>query len=51
MRKSAALHASDVAALEAEIAAEIEAAIAFAEQGRWEPVEDLTKDVYAPVGS
>jgi pyruvate dehydrogenase E1 component alpha subunit len=51
MRKSAALHASDVAALEAEIAAEIEAAIAFAEQGRWEPVVDLTKDVYAPVGS
>jgi pyruvate dehydrogenase E1 component alpha subunit len=50
MHDSAALHDADVAALEGEIAAEIEAAIAFAEQGSWEPVEDLAKDVYAPVG-
>lgn len=49
MREAAALHDSDLAALEAEIAAEIEAAIAFAEQGSWEPLEDLTRDVYAPV--
>ncbi len=51
MHEAAALHDSDVGALEAEVAAEVEAAIAFAEQGSWEPVEDLTKDVYAPVES
>jgi TPP-dependent pyruvate/acetoin dehydrogenase alpha subunit len=39
-------HAGDVEALEAEIAREIEAAVAFAEAAPWEPVEDLTRDVY-----
>jgi len=33
--------------LEAEIADELDAAVAFAEDGDWEPVEDLTRDVYA----
>jgi len=33
--------------LEAEIADELNAAVAFAEDGHWEPVEDLTRDVYA----
>jgi pyruvate dehydrogenase E1 component alpha subunit len=33
--------------LEAEIADELDAAVAFAEDGHWEPVEDLTRDVYA----
>jgi pyruvate dehydrogenase E1 component alpha subunit len=28
--------------------AEVERAVAFAEAGAWEPVEDLLKDVYAP---
>ena len=36
-----------VAALESEIAAEIEAAVAAAEAGTLEPVEDLTRFVYA----
>jgi len=49
MREAGALHDPDLAALEAEVAAEIEAAIAFAEQSSWEPIEDLTRDVYAPV--
>jgi TPP-dependent pyruvate/acetoin dehydrogenase alpha subunit len=40
---------ADLAALEASVAAEIDAAIAAAEAGPWEPVEDLTKDVYTPV--
>jgi pyruvate dehydrogenase E1 component alpha subunit len=40
------LDAGAVAALETEVAAEIAAAVAFAEAGTWEPVEDLTKDVY-----
>lgn len=33
--------------IEREIAAEIDAAVAFAEAGTWESVEDLTRDVYA----
>ncbi|MFN7955567.1 MAG: pyruvate dehydrogenase (acetyl-transferring) E1 component subunit alpha [bacterium] len=35
------------ARLRAEVEAEVEAAVAFAEAGTWEPVENLTKDVYA----
>jgi pyruvate dehydrogenase E1 component alpha subunit len=34
--------------IDAQAAAEVEHAVAFAEAGGWEPVEDLTKDVYAP---
>jgi pyruvate dehydrogenase E1 component alpha subunit/2-oxoisovalerate dehydrogenase E1 component len=40
---------ADVNAVEADVAREIEAAVAFAEAGPWEPVEDLTKDVYTRV--
>jgi pyruvate dehydrogenase E1 component alpha subunit len=40
---------ADSAAIEAEIATEIDRAVAVAEAGPWEPVEDLTKDVYTPV--
>jgi pyruvate dehydrogenase E1 component alpha subunit len=39
---------TDVAALEAAIAGEIDDAVAFAEQGHWEDVADLTRDVYTP---
>jgi TPP-dependent pyruvate/acetoin dehydrogenase alpha subunit len=35
-----------LAAIEAEVAAEISEAVAFAERGTWEPVEQLTRDVY-----
>jgi len=38
---------ADVAAIEREVAAEIDAAVAFAEAGSWEPIEDLARDVYA----
>jgi pyruvate dehydrogenase E1 component alpha subunit len=34
--------------IDAEVAGEVDAAVAFAEAGSWEPVEDLAKDVYAP---
>jgi pyruvate dehydrogenase E1 component alpha subunit len=34
--------------IDAQVAAEVERAVAFAEAGGWEPVEDLTRDVYAP---
>lgn len=39
---------TDVQQMEEAIAAEIDDAVAFAEAGPWEPVEDLTKDVYTP---
>jgi len=39
-----------VAALETSVADEIDLAVRFAEQGTWEPVEDLLKDVYTPAG-
>jgi len=35
-------------ALDARVAAEVAAAVAFAEAGSWEPVEDLLKDVHTP---
>ena len=35
------------ARLEDEVAREVDAAVAFAEAGTWEPVSDLTRDVYA----
>jgi pyruvate dehydrogenase E1 component alpha subunit len=40
------LQDSDLVRLEEEVAKEIEDAVAFAEAGPWEPVEDLMKDVY-----
>jgi pyruvate dehydrogenase E1 component alpha subunit len=39
---------ADLEALEASVAQEIEAAVEEAEAGPWEPVADLTKDVYTP---
>jgi pyruvate dehydrogenase E1 component alpha subunit len=38
----------ELAAIEKDVANEIEWAVAEAESGPWEPVEDLTKDVYTP---
>ena len=40
---------AEIAAMEAEIATEIEAAVAFADAAEWEPVEHLMRHVYAPV--
>jgi pyruvate dehydrogenase E1 component alpha subunit/2-oxoisovalerate dehydrogenase E1 component len=37
----------DMTAVERSVAAEVEAAVAFAEAGTWEPVEDLTRFVYS----
>ena len=36
------------AAIEAEVQNEVARAVAFAEAGTWEPVEQLTRDVYTP---
>jgi TPP-dependent pyruvate/acetoin dehydrogenase alpha subunit len=38
---------AELEALEQQVAAEVEAAVAFAEAGTWEPVEDLTRFVYS----
>jgi TPP-dependent pyruvate/acetoin dehydrogenase alpha subunit len=39
---------ADLAALETSVAAEVDQAVAVAESGSWEPVEDLLRDVYTP---
>ena len=49
------VHPDELARIEAEVAAEIAEAVAFAEAGTWEPVEQLTRFTYAdsarePVG-
>jgi TPP-dependent pyruvate/acetoin dehydrogenase alpha subunit len=47
LRGRGELTPQDVKALETEVAREIAEAVAFAEAGTWEPVEDLEKHVYA----
>ena len=42
---------ADLAKMESAIAAEVDEAVAFAEVSPWEPIEDLTKDVYSPAVS
>lgn len=49
LREQGLLGDADLAELERSVVAEVEAAVACAEAGPWEPVEDLTKDVYSPV--
>ncbi len=46
LRAEGLLVDADLAALEHAVAAEVDAAVAEAEAGPWEPVEDLLKDVY-----
>ncbi len=46
LRASDLLADTDLAGIEASVAAEIDGAVAEAEAGPWEPVEDLTRDVY-----
>jgi pyruvate dehydrogenase E1 component alpha subunit len=46
LRAAAFLSDQDLVNLESDIAAEIDGAVAYAEAGPWEPIEDLTKDVY-----
>ncbi len=45
MRVTGHLHDADLDKLESEVAAEIAAAVAFAEAGSWEPIETLTRHV------
>jgi pyruvate dehydrogenase E1 component alpha subunit len=51
LREAGALGEPDLAAIESRVAAEVNEAVRFAEAGPWEPVEDLTRHVYAPVTS
>jgi len=44
------IHSDDAPRMEAEIDAEIAEAVAFAEAGTWEPVEQLTRFTYAESG-
>jgi len=45
LRDTGLLNDDDLAAMEAEIAVEIEASVAFAEAGTWEPIADLERFV------
>ena len=47
MNSAGLLHPDDMDTIERSVEAEVNAAVAFAEAGQWEPVEHLTKDVYA----
>lgn len=49
LREAGVLTEADLAELEASVASEVAAAVAFAEAGPWEPVVDLLKDVHTPV--
>jgi TPP-dependent pyruvate/acetoin dehydrogenase alpha subunit len=46
LRQDASLDDASIAAIEEAVATEIDAAIAFAENGSLEPTEDLTRFVY-----
>ncbi|HEX6836649.1 MAG TPA: thiamine pyrophosphate-dependent enzyme, partial [Polyangia bacterium] len=48
LRQGGQLDDDGLRALEAEVAAEVDAAVAFAEAGTWEPIERLADDVYTP---
>jgi pyruvate dehydrogenase E1 component alpha subunit len=46
LRAAGLVSDDEVPKMESDIAAEIDGAVAYAEAGPWEPIEDLTKDVY-----
>jgi pyruvate dehydrogenase E1 component alpha subunit len=48
LQRDALLTDADLAALTAAVETEIDAAVGVDETGPWEPVEDLTRDVYTP---
>jgi pyruvate dehydrogenase E1 component beta subunit/2-oxoisovalerate dehydrogenase E1 component len=48
LEQNGLIHPEDLNRIEKEVAAEIDEAVAFAEAGAWEPVEELTRFVYAP---
>lgn len=48
MRNNSHLLDSELDDIEKDVDKEIQAAVRFAEAGEWEPVEDLSRDVYSP---
>jgi pyruvate dehydrogenase E1 component alpha subunit len=48
LRATGVLTDQHVAGIEADVAQEVSRAVAFAEAGTWEPVDDLERDVYTP---
>ncbi|MBF9233483.1 pyruvate dehydrogenase (acetyl-transferring) E1 component subunit alpha [Microvirga alba] len=48
LEQNGLIHPEDLSRIEKEVVSEIEIAVAFAEAGSWEPVEDLTRYVCAP---
>ena len=48
LRELGAMTDARLAEMEATVSAELDQAVAYAEAGPWEPVEDLLKDVYSP---
>lgn len=48
LRTTGLLTDAILAEMEATVANEVQEAIAYAEAGKWEPLDDLTKDVYSP---
>lgn len=51
LKDQGSLTESEFLALDAAAQAEVNAAVAFAEAGTWEPVEDLLRDVLTPEGA
>jgi len=51
LKDQGSLTESEFLALDAAAQAEVNAAVAFAESGTWEPVEDLLRDVLTPAGA
>lgn len=47
LRELALLDDAELERIEADVAREVEAAVAFAESSEWEPLEELTRHVYA----
>ena len=47
-KSSSLIHDDDIAAMERDIAAEVQSSVYFAEAGTWEPIEDLCRDVTTP---
>jgi pyruvate dehydrogenase E1 component alpha subunit len=48
LRQRSGMDEAGFAALDAEVLQEVTTAVAFAEAGTWEPIEQLTRDVYTP---
>lgn len=51
LKQEGKLSEDEFLALDAKVTAEVEEAVAFAEAGTWEPVEQMLADVYTPAGT